>query len=272
MIIEIHGTIENVDRTRMSHRRMLNRANFLQWAGRQRPLVTASEASRGLGTAITIDDGTVAAMETALLLREMGHEVTVFVNPHYVIAVASYPFHVLSAALDELAGRRVSYQKQLWDLQDRLTREALRQCIKRELLAQRTNPAYEAVVLEFLSQVGLTGLSMPPHLRPIDAADVVRLVEKRVAVENHGWTHLNFESLCDEERRSNVMRGAEWLRGLGAGMQNLFAVPYGKVWPSQTLGLLDCALWMLADRTLKSGLVGPGLFNRASIDADAELQ
>src|SRR5947209_2935477 len=49
------------------------------------------EASMG-NISLTVDDSTVGAALACRMAREMGHEVTLFVNPHQIITEAPYFF------------------------------------------------------------------------------------------------------------------------------------------------------------------------------------
>src|SRR3954469_14208252 len=95
-VLAIHGVTTTIDRSGFSGRNLLSGAqlhHFLAASPRFGPL---SQALRGGGHALTIDDSMVAARDAAVMARKHGHDVTLFVNPGQIESGAPYAFVALN--------------------------------------------------------------------------------------------------------------------------------------------------------------------------------
>ena len=101
MIYCSHGVTENCLPTKLCHRHLIDATKFKRYIERAAAKhVMLSDALDGKGDAFTIDDSTNASLEMAKILRYYGHEVTIFINSHYIEKNLPYWFFLISHILD----------------------------------------------------------------------------------------------------------------------------------------------------------------------------
>src|SRR5215208_1735542 len=101
-ILAMHGVVEGMSTARFCHRNLLDRSEFVHHLTERPPYLSIAAALAGEGRAITIDDATFAAADAALLAREFGHSVMIFINPYNVLTGTVYFFGILNVLLDRL--------------------------------------------------------------------------------------------------------------------------------------------------------------------------
>ena len=107
-IYALHGVIDRVDGKLFSHRNMTPADRVRARLDTGQKMVPLADALAGKGDALTIDDATVASAQAALLARQLGHAVTLFVNPWQVADGRAYAFAALHWLLDETRRRKVT--------------------------------------------------------------------------------------------------------------------------------------------------------------------
>jgi peptidoglycan/xylan/chitin deacetylase (PgdA/CDA1 family) len=261
-IYALHGAAGNIDRERFEFQNISDRQLLHAFLSSAPPFVSIEEALAGQGSALTIDDGTRAASEAALLARELGHEVSVFVNPEAVEAGEPYWFTLLHLLLDRL-DRTISYEfdGRRYPASTRAGRRALREPIKARCRRLRHEPARVAFIMELAERWHALPLDVPPHLVTLRKADLVTLRDAGVRLENHGWSHTDHAAIAPGESVGEIREGREWLKRELQVETTLFAVPFGDVLPSRE-GAAACSAWLTLSERWPPGLVRRGVINR----------
>ncbi len=215
--------------------------------------------------ALTIDDSTMAAAEAALLARERGHDVTVFLNPHQIITQAPYFFSILGVAIDLLVKRaRTTDPAASWRSPRFLD---LRQSTRAQL-AVLDGPALEGAVRAFLERWDLDWPAVPAGARPIDRETLAKLTAAGVRIGNHGWSHADIASMSPDQLWSDIARAQDWLTEVSGQDIASYAVPFGLVEPPPEILARLPGTCMLVDGTRPAGRLGPRLVNRIDITDD----
>src|SRR5437016_674086 len=101
-VYALHGSAPAASPDLFVYRNICDRERLSRWLSALPPLVPLCDALAGRGSALTIDDATYAAADSALLARELGHEATLFVNPSNIAERTNYSWLVINALLDSL--------------------------------------------------------------------------------------------------------------------------------------------------------------------------
>jgi hypothetical protein len=270
MILELHGSLHSPNGTTLVQRRMLTRDKLLRWAANQRPFVSREEALLGEGMAVTIDDGTYAAYETALELRSIGHQVTVYVNMSNVLTRKNYFFHELSALLDKFF--EVSNPKRINISIDE--KEEFRRQIKTEFIKLVDEADCGEYLESFRARHSINfDYSLPKELQCIGIEECKELSASGVRLGNHCFAHYNPSVKSLSEFEWGVIENAALLKKWFNTEDNFCAIPFGK-WlpPIPDTSQLKDYVWLLADRARRVGSISANTFNRHSIDNDLDLE
>jgi hypothetical protein len=266
LILEIHGAVDDFDDRRLDHRRMLDLA-VLGSALASLPFafVDLETAVHGEGVALTVDDATRAGMRAALLASALGHRVTIFVNPHNVIAGLDYTFTQVNSILSTTGRDLVDWNGARFYLP--ADGEELRMSVKRELLSLADEAERQKVVAS-LATAAAPAAVCSDHLRVLTEDELTTMAASGVAIGNHCWTHTNHAILTPSQVADEVTRSASWLlhRYPQAVVRDVVAVPYGKATPSAECVDSTGAVFLLADDRLPPGHHRRGVLNRSSVD------
>jgi hypothetical protein len=260
-----HGIVENADAALFVHRNLLDSATFEQHL-RTRPQAYHPLRSvlAGEGTALTLDDSTLAAANAAKMARRLGHAVTLFINGFHIAEGRPYFFSRLNVALDLTDMAVVNYEGTCWDLSERTGKEQFRKTVKKRLAAVGNESERDDVVTQIAALLGQKADRVPDHLRVISHDELRELVRLGIDIQNHGWTHSRVGSLSPEAHAEDIRKGREWLRATCGVEADLYAVPNGDGLPPGT-GLQNCRAWFLLDDSKPGGEVSPGVYGRRTL-------
>ena len=251
-VLTIHGIAPAVIPKTFCFRNICDADVMAQYLASVPPFVPLVDAIAGRGDALTIDDAICGAADAAMLARQLGHAVTLFVNPGQVESGAPYAFLVLNALLDGLSS---TYAE----------RQALRRHIKARLCVLTEEQARLELVMDLGSQWGVSVPEVPPHFRTLSREELVTLRDAGVALENHGWSHTDHASLSPAESLREIREGRAWLqRELGVEAA-YFASPFGEALPSPEASE-GCTMWFAASQAMPAGRLSPQVFNRTFLD------
>ena len=210
----------------MGHRNYVPRQAFETYLRqRDRPFV-AWAGDRTAGDVLTVDDATQAAADACITARELGHEVTLFVNPFQIVSGHPYFFSLLDAAIDDRTATTVPYAGQTFALATAAGVQRFRNTVKTHVATLAPDDAVAAVT-EVAQRLGVVDVRVPAHQAPLSLADLVALRDAGVAIENHGWSHVEIGALDDAAFVRHVSQGREWLRRTLSVEASLYAVPFG---------------------------------------------
>lgn len=266
-IFVIHGVAAAVDPHRFAYRNLIECDALGRFLGSRPPLVSLANALAGHGDALTIDDATRAGADAALLVRERGQPVTLFVNPGQVESGAPYSFVALNAVLDDLDGVPRTLGGQSFPVSSISDRQALRRAVKDALGDVRDEPGRLAYVLERAKEWMLAPPTIPGHFQTLRRDDLRSLHAAGVDLQNHGWSHVSHASLSAADSLQEVRAGREWLKHELGIEAPCFAVPFGDVLPRDGAEAA-CDVWFTSTITMPYG-TDPGslVFNREELDA-----
>lgn len=264
MIYVGHGVLEAADKPRFLDRYMLDRSSFAAHLEERRSLyIQIESAVCGNGDALTVDDATVAGADMAMLARELGHEVTLFVNPGQIATADTYWFHRLTLLVDGL-GSRVPFDDGEFDCASIAGKVRLRRALKRRLLSIPGESERIRAIAEIGTCLGAQPTGLPEHLRTLTLPELEALRSAGVRLANHGWHHPHYDSLGHDERLDQIRQGREWLNDFHSGSgDGVFACPFGDHDPDDDL-LTLAGLWLSANARTPPGL-RKGVYNRQEI-------
>ena len=234
---------------------MLDRAGFVEHLRRRaKPYVSLIAACAGAGDALTVDDSTVAAAAACRIARDLGHEVTFFINPLNISEQRVYFFAELDAALDQQGV-----------LPSRDAQRALRKEVKRAYLAHGQIAEIERIVAATIQRLHVATAAVPRSLQTITVDDVLDLADRGVSIGNHGWSHVEIRNLTDEEFLDHVRRGSEWISDTIHSKPLAYAIPFGETPLSADRERVIATPWFLADDELTDGRSGTNGWNRRTL-------
>jgi hypothetical protein len=175
---------------------------------------------------LTVDDSTRGAGRLCKVARQMGHEVTLFVNPQQIISGQPYFFSLLDAYLDARRVSTICYRGNRYDLGIYPQLQAFRKAAKAVLCALSEHKAY-IHVSELKDDLHAMNSAIPDHAQLLTLADLIELRDMGVTVENHGWSHVEISSLSAAEFTEHVIRGRDWLVVELSVLSIDYAVPFG---------------------------------------------
>jgi peptidoglycan/xylan/chitin deacetylase (PgdA/CDA1 family) len=265
-IYAMHGSIEQTDKGRMTHRSLSDQKTLSRYLlKRSSSFVHWKDALRGKGNALTVDDATRASANAALLAREHGHAVTLFVNPSYIEQQTSHYFCILSSILERAEARTVRWNDALYHLANYDGRLELRRQVKRQLRGLKDENARLRVLESLRDCIGAPDLEVPDYLKTIPVKDLLALRDAGVDIQNHGWTHGEIAALAIAEQVEEIVRGREWLKSRIGVEADAYAVPFGETVPSDELSERLNIFFFCADDQLPMGTIKERTINRVNI-------
>jgi hypothetical protein len=262
-VLCIHGVAPTIDRERFLHRNLLPSAVLRDVLDNAERFVSIEGALAGHGNALSIDDATRAGADAAMMARNAGHAVTIFVNPGQVESGAPYHFLLLNALLDQVRGDSVELEEVRYPVATNRDRQALRRVLK-ERLRQLPGEEQRRVEVEELARAwdaGRLGVGKP--FTTLTRADLSALVDAGVDLQNHGWTHAFHPALPPDESAEEIRRGREWLHREFGVDARWFAAPFGDSLPHDVA--MDCDAWFTFNGEWQEGWLAPRVYNRANL-------
>jgi glycosyltransferase involved in cell wall biosynthesis len=265
-VYAMHGAVERPATDSFVDRNMLDRETFARFLAK-RPLKFGSleQAIDGASDALTIDDATNAAFDAALLARESGHGVVVFLNPFNLDNGAPYWFCLLDVVLSRTSSASYRFEGHDIALSHPAGKKRLHSAIKSRICALPTEETQRTAILELAESLGVRDLELPTALASMSRRAVEQLVAAGVRIENHGWTHRHPDSGPPEAMWRDIARGQSWLRQHLGIHSRAYAVPFGESPPPAGMPEHLVDMWYLA-RSQPIGRVGEHIFNRSTLE------
>lgn len=246
VIHTIHGTVKNWNYYSECHRLYVNENRFIQYL-ETLPYKYSRLDSVDKTPAMTIDDSTKAGAEACIIARDMGHNVTLFINPWQIISQTLYPINLLDFAIDQRKKSKIHINDKYFDLSNRNTRRIFRNLIKESLKVLRTEAAINKVATIF-EMLNASMTQFPDFIKPITIDELLLLKKLNVNIENHGWSHLDISSLNLEELNDDIVRSQRWIFDQLEVKSLLYAVPFGKIMLPRRLQKLVKVCYLLDDK------------------------
>ena len=261
-IFATHGIVDGYDASRYTHRNLIDTDDYRTTLQRRPSFVPLAEALAGNGAALTIDDATVAAARAALLARDLGHAVTLFINPWQIEDGQPSWFSCLNIWLDSVELKAFRWNKRDYDLSIHADKVAFRTEVKG---AMRTHNSQEQTT-ELIDQIEILldvhGYEVPDHLRCLTVDDLAILQAKGVDIQNHSWTHLDPAALGSVRFAEEYWLAKNWLREtLGIDSQ-FFASAYGEYLPHPDFLRDTETVCLLLHNQIRPGRLTDNLVNR----------
>lgn len=265
-VLALHGVAASVDPQRFAYRNLVSHGALTAILTACPRLVPLDAALAGRGDALTIDDGTRAGADAALLARRLGHDVALFVNPEQVESGEPYSFVLLNALLDNVRQPSLEFQGRTFQVSTVEAKERLRRAVKRALQQIPDERSSRQFVIDLASDWTSEALHVPPHFATLTKADLVQLREAGIDLQNHGWSHAHHAALATDASDREVRDGRDWLERELRVDACYFAVPFGDV-PPPAGGTPRCDAWLMLTDTLPAGFRPPNVFNREELPA-----
>jgi hypothetical protein len=263
-VLAIHGVAPEVDPRRFAFRNLSDADSLRRFLLAAPPFVPLPEALAARGNALTIDDATRAAADAALMAREHGHAVSLFVNPSQVSSGEPHYFLLLNVLLDRLDGQRCEFEGTMFETATNAQRQVLRHNIKARFRSMTGERGRMDLVTALATRWRTGSLELPDHFRTLGIHDLIALREAGVDVQNHGWSHVHHPILSPEESVREIREGRAWLRrelGVDAAY---FAVPFGDALPAPDAAAA-CETWFTATEQMAPGRLDQNVFNREEL-------
>jgi hypothetical protein len=262
LVYALHGIVDRPDSRLFCHRNMSDAARVRALLDTKEKFVSLPEALAGRGAAITIDDATVAAARTALLIRGFGHTVTLFVNPWQIEDGRAYAFCTLNALLDQTPKRKFMWYGKTYNLRKPRDTASLRAAVKHILRGQSDPEQNYLLIDEIRQSLGVEHIDIPDHLRSLTVAELRDLRDAGVDLQNHYWTHLDPAAHTPARFADEWLRGQDWLADkLGISSQ-FFASPFGEYFPTDDFLAARNVTCLLLDARYPTGPLRSAIVNR----------
>ena len=262
----MHGVVDRPVAGSFRDRNMLDREAFIRFLEKRTPKFGSLEDAVELeSNALTTDDGTHASFDAAVLARELGHEVTVFVNPFNVETGTPYWFSVLDLVLDRTSRPSCGFGGREFALSHLADKRQFRAAVMVSVRKLPTEERRQAMISELADGLHVRDLELPPSLAPVSRQAVEQLSKMGVRVENHGWTHCHPEGMEPELLWQDIERGQSWFRQHLHSHGRAYAVPFGDTPPPGEMPENLVEMWYMADSRRINGRIGNRIFNRSPL-------
>ncbi len=265
-VFTMHGVISRLKPDCCAQRGLFETAKFVQHLqSRSKPYVELYSAMGGKGDALTIDDATHAGCEAALLARQHGHAVTLFINPGHVIERKPYFLVLLSLVVDRTKLPWIIFQGTRYELGSFERKRDFREHLKQHLMTLGSEALRDKFIHTIARRLQVANLSVPCPLQTVGLATLHKLRNQGVVFGNHGWTHATLATLTAEAGREDIAAARKWIRQKLGCDGNIFAAPYGCQLPTFRPRADLYAMWFLSFNMLSPGFIGPQVYNRVSL-------
>ena len=272
MVYVMHGIGHRPDSDSFLDRNLLDRAWFLGDLDRQpNRFVKLDEALAGKGDALTIDDGVYACFDAAMVARECGHEVTLFVNPGNIENQTPYWFSLLNLGLDRTTRSEISWNGSRYLLRGTEAKQSFRNLVKVEICRMNQETEGMDYLDGVLTELGVVTRELPHALQPLSRDDLKSLATAGVQIENHGWSHCRASDMGAARMAEDIRLGRAWLEQALGIQSRMFAAPFGDSPPPAELPADLCDIWFMADYRLQPGPISPGVFNRKYLGVNPSI-
>lgn len=268
MIYTTHGVIKFFETQKFCHTGFLDCELFIDHlANRKEKYVSLEEALEEKGDALTIDDSLIGGLEAAVLCREFGHQVSLFVNPFYIQNQFLYWFCLLNIFLDSNKMKEVSWEGKEYPLSDFSSKLKFRLELKSAIAKLSPKESISSLQLIFQQEVEQNFLS-PFHLTVLTITDLKKALSLGIEIHNHGWTHCQITAFKNSELEEEIFKAKNWLNTFLSFNSNFYAVPFGKDLPPNRYDFKNCNTWFLAYDKLDYGKIGQRIYNRKPLLLD----
>ena len=173
-------------------------------ASRKEKYVSLREALEEKGDALTIDDSLMGGLEAAILCRQFGHEVSLFINPFYIQNQFLYWFCVLNIFLDSDQIKKVSWEGIEYFLDNFDSKLKFRLELKSAIA--KSSPEESLSTLQFIFQQNINQSFLTPfHLTVLTISDLKKALSLGVEIHNHGWTHCQITAFKNSEIEEEII-------------------------------------------------------------------
>jgi hypothetical protein len=264
-ILILHGCAADWDGSRQAMRHYVPEQSLRAYlAERAEPFVDPEEATDG--DILTVDDSTRGGARTCLIARELGHAVTLFLNPSQIISGRDYWFSRFDALVDARRATTAQFEGVTYHLQVRQELRDFRFAARRHLVVS-TEDAAHRLLDELAELLGAEGAEISDHARSIGRDEVAELKKAGVRIGSHGWDHQCISSLSPDEQLAQLLETADWLREATGAAPRDYAVPFGQQRLHPRARAAVPGLVYLVDPTLPPEAAGEGYRYRRNLSA-----
>lgn len=221
----IHGCVANRDSHLESTRNYVDEGAFCRFLSAL-PSRYSHLSSGTTGASLTIDDATVGAYRACLLARELGHEVTIFINPAQVIRQRAYWFSTLDALLDGRQVDEVDFRGLRHALEDSAGLRRFRLALKTEFRCLREEQT-DGIMHQVRELLAARSAELPLHARTLTIEEIHQLASMGVTIGSHGWDHKDISCMSPDELIHDLDSTRLWITELLGREPQEYAVPYG---------------------------------------------
>lgn len=263
IVYAMHGIVEKHNSGYLAHFNFISRKKFLiHLRTRQTAYVRLEASLRGEGDALTIDDATYAALDAAMLARDYGHEVTLFINPNNVIEGTAHFFAQLVLAIDKAQLDSVYFLGRTFALRHNEGRRELRLHVKQHLMSLKLEEDRLSCVASLAQALELNEIAIPRYFQTLDHKSLDNIVGRGIRIGNHGWTHAAVDALTPCCAKEEILRARKWIEHHFPQNGIQYAAPFGKSQPPFPVTPEICSTWLLCDHLRPTGYLGKNVFNR----------
>jgi len=225
-IFILHGSAQDWDGARQAMRHYVPEQSLRRYlAERPEPFVDPDEGVHG--DILTVDDSTRGGARTCLIARELGHAVTLFLNPSQIISGADYWFSRFDALVDARKVTTGEFNGVTYNLQLRQELRDFRFAARAHLVVSTECAAHRLLDdIEVLLEA--EGAEVSDHARSIGPDDVAELQKAGVRIGSHGWDHQCISSLSPDEQLAQLVETRNWLHDITGREPRDYAVPFGQ--------------------------------------------
>lgn len=262
-IFILHGSATDWHPARQAMRHYVPEQSLRTYlAQRDEPFVDPDEGARG--DVLTVDDSTRGGARTCLIARELGHAVTLFLNPSQIISGRDYWFSRFDALVDARRAMTARFEGTPYNLQDREQLRAFRFAARKYLVVS-TEAAAHRLLDEIQVLLEAEDAQVPEHARSIGREDVAELRKAGVRIGSHGWDHQCISSLSPDEQLGQLLETRDWLREATGVEPQDYAVPFGQQRLHPGARAAVPGLVYLVDPTLPPEAAGEGYRYRRNL-------
>lgn len=225
-IFILHGSAADWDGARQAMRFYVPEQSLRSYLT-QRPERFVDPDEGVAGDILTVDDSTRGGARTCLIARELGHAVTLFLNPSQIISGRDYWFSRFDALVDARQAKIVKFDGITYNLQSREELRSFRFAARAYLVISTEEAAHRLLDdIEVLLEA--EGAQTPDHARSIGLDEVAQLQTAGVRISNHGWDHQCISSLSPDEQLVQLIDTRNWLHDITGSEPRDYAVPFGQ--------------------------------------------
>ncbi|MBS0186231.1 MAG: polysaccharide deacetylase family protein [Proteobacteria bacterium] len=266
MIYAIHGVVQNFSQKKFCHRDFLDYNLFkTHLRTRKKKYVSLEKALENKGDALTIDDSLLGALEAAILCRNFGHDVSLFINPFYIEERILYWFCLLNIFLDHAPSIKIIWENEEYLLNSFEEKIKFRIKIKNKIAKLPTEEERQTFLKLFSKDFFDCHFQIPSHLDLLTIDDLRNARNLGIEIHNHGWTHRQLTEVSHIELDEEILKAKKWFQNKLYINTDFYAVPFGKDLPSDKYNFDNFRIWFLTYYQLHYGKIGPKIYNRAPL-------